>query len=259
MDSRIGEPLFFGDVREPLFGCLHSPSADARDAAVILPAAGHEYVSSHRTVRQLAIRLASQGCAALRVDLYGCGDSAGAKDSGTLERWAADAAAATGYLRARAPHARLHLVGLRLGASLATLCGAGICGLESVVLWDPVFRGADYLAQGVRLHQRRFSTRQSPHDAEPIEILGYALSAQLVHELKVLDLGTLEAPPAPRALIVTTGAQSGTAPLTRRLAEIGAKAQAREVEAPDLWTGDGHVAIVPTAFIQIVAEWIAGT
>ena len=87
MDPRLGEPLFFGPAAAPLFGCLHHASTThVAHATLILPAGGHEYLSSHRSVRQLALRLAERGCTALRMDLSGCGDAGGAKDSGEIGR-----------------------------------------------------------------------------------------------------------------------------------------------------------------------------
>jgi len=261
MDPRVGEPLLFGLGPERLFGCLHAvPAAPATQAALILPPAGHEYLSAHRSVRQLALRLADRGCTTLRMDLRGCGDAGGEKDSGNLAQWCEDAEQGLQLLAERAPGAALHVIGLRLGASLAALLGAQRARagrpLASLTLWDAVVEGGDYLRAGLALQQARHGMRQGADDDGPREVLGYRWSAALVDELRSLRLTTLKPAPAARVLLIDTRAALLT-PLADHWRALGAALDSRHLEAPDLWSGDGQVALIPTAVLQAITDWLA--
>jgi len=72
-------PFYFGAPGKELFGCLHAPEPDCcLDCGVVVcQPFGHEYVNSHRALRQLAKRLVDAGFPVLRFDYYGCGDSRG--------------------------------------------------------------------------------------------------------------------------------------------------------------------------------------
>lgn len=260
MDPRVGEPLLFGMDGEPLFGCLHTPSSTpVTAAALLLPAAGHEYLSSHRSLRQLALRLAERGCLALRMDFRGCGDSSGAQDSGGLAHWRDDAEQGLQLLAARAPGARLHVLGLRLGASIAAQVGAQRAAaqrpLAAVALWDPVMAGDDYLRAALRLQMSRHSMRQQAADPGPFEVLGHRWSRSLVAELRALVVADLRPAPAARLLLVDTCKAYGEA-LGAAWRALGADFEYRAIEAPDLWAGDGQVALIATGVVQAMVDWL---
>src|SRR5512143_1046286 len=139
-------PFFFGEAAEPLLG-LHHPAGGARPRRVgvaFLNPFGDEYLRAHRPLRQLADRLASCGFDVLRFDYFGCGDSAGDDEQGRIRRWLQDAAAAVEELEALSGSARVALIGVRLGASLAVELAARRPGVEQLVLWDPVADGSRY-------------------------------------------------------------------------------------------------------------------
>lgn len=259
MQDRPGEALYFGASDAPLFGCLHAPAgADIAHAALLLPPAGHEYLGAHRSLRQLALRLAEHGCLALRMDFHGCGDSSGAKDSGNLAQWCDDADQGLALLRARAPHAALHLVGVRLGASVAARVAARrantAAALASVALWDPVSDGNDYLRAALELHRARHGQRQAAQDSGPFEVLGHGLSRQLVSELHAWQLADVTPAPAARVLLLDTRGTLDAAPAAHWRA-LGAQVTQQTVSAPDLWSGDGQVALIPTNVVQAIAAW----
>lgn len=260
MDPRLGEPLLFGLDSEPLFGCLHTPSsAPVTDAALLLPAAAHEYLSSHRSLRQLALRLAERGCLSLRMDLRGCGDSSGAKDSGCLAQWRDDAEQGLQLLAERAPGARLHVIGLRLGASIAAQLGvrraAAQRPLAGLALWDPVLDGGQYLGAALGLQMSRHGMRQSAEDAGPFEVIGHRWSRTLADELRELVLADFDHAPAARLLLVDTCATQSQA-LAAHWRELGADIEYRAMQAPDLWAGDGQVALIASGVVLAIADWL---
>ena len=260
MDLRVGEPLFFGSDQARLFGCVHRPTAmPITHAALLLPAAGHEYASSHRSLRQLAVRLAERGCLALRMDMRGCGDSSGEKDSGDLGQWHEDAEHGLELLTECAPGADLRVVGLRLGASIALELGARRAAtgqpLTALALWDPVLDGAEYLHAALSLQERRHGMRQQAEDRGPFEVMGHRWSSALADELRNLLLGDSGPAPAAKLLRVDTRAALDS-DFGERWRTQGVALAHRAMQAPDLWSGDGQVALIPTAVVQTLAEWL---
>ena len=115
---------YFAAGDSACFGWLHHAPAAAQAgiAAVVCPPIGHEYTRSHRTLRHLADRLAAAGVPTLRFDYHGTGDSPGSDLEGArLDRWQQDIAAAIAHVRAQAGCERVCLVGVRLGAALASM------------------------------------------------------------------------------------------------------------------------------------------
>jgi uncharacterized protein len=145
-------PLFFGTSDRPLFGVYHPPrTRDGRAHAVVLCyPAGQEYMRAHRAFRQLAILLSRAGFPVLRFDYYSTGDSGGDADAGSLDGWVGDIGTAIDEVRDTAAVREVSLVGLRLGAWLAASVQARRTDVRSVVLWDPVSQGADYIVDLLR-------------------------------------------------------------------------------------------------------------
>src|SRR5262245_58358584 len=103
---------------------------------------GAEAQQSHRLYRVLAEQLEQSGFTVLRFDYSGTGDSAGGPESATISRWIADIATAAEELGRAAPGTRLVAVGLRLGATLASLATArSAVRARHLVLWDPIVDG----------------------------------------------------------------------------------------------------------------------
>ena len=115
--------FYFGAGERRLLGCYHE--AERVDGvAVLCQPFAHEYTRAYACFRHLAARLARAGLSAFRFD-YGCtGDSAGNYEHATIEEWLRDVAAAITEARSRRRTARVALIGLRLGATLAEYSGA---------------------------------------------------------------------------------------------------------------------------------------
>ena len=202
------KPFFFGDSQRPLLGLHHPPSRGARRrcAVVICNPFGQEYLRAHRALSELAHRLADGGFHVLRFDYYGCGDSAGESHEGTIEQWLRDIGAAADEVREASGSARVALVGLRLGASLAALLAAERKDIEHLVLWDPILDGAAYLRElqssqeaWLRDHAHRGSP---PRSAEPPrEALGFPIAPGVAASLDRLRLSG-ESWPASQVLVV---------------------------------------------------------
>jgi alpha/beta superfamily hydrolase len=96
-------PFRFRGGRGALFGVLHEPEAGRPNRRAMLMCApfGQEAIRSQRLFRVIAERLARAGCATLRFDHFGTGDSDGDERDASLAAWIADVPEADMELRRR--------------------------------------------------------------------------------------------------------------------------------------------------------------
>jgi len=198
----------FGEAHEPLLGLYHPPagSSPRRHGVVLLNPFGQEYLRAHRTLRQLAERLAQSGFHTLRFDYFGCGDSAGEDHEVRLSRGLDDVEAAVEELEELSGSPRPILVGLRLGAVLALRFASRSPAVEALVLWDPVRDGRGYLEELTAVHQvwmrEHARKRQPPAPGPPEELLGFPLPEALRREIESVDLTGHRSSPARKTLVL---------------------------------------------------------
>jgi pimeloyl-ACP methyl ester carboxylesterase len=250
------QPLYFGTPDARLFGCYHTASGvrPADHGVLLCGPVGHEYMACHRTVRQLAMRLAQAGRPVLRFDFYGSGDSAGDHADGSLSRWLRDISEAITELERRQGHTGVSIIGLRLGATLALLHGHDREAAErhALVLWDPIVSGRLYVAELMAHQRERFGNTDGQ------EVLGFPFPIELRRELEGIELLPIRAPRARRVLIIETGAvRSETRALESRIREAGSVVEYRHFDMPPIWD-DSHKTAVPNIVIQFVASWMRG-
>jgi pimeloyl-ACP methyl ester carboxylesterase len=134
-------PLYLGTKERRLFA-VYEPAAvkDRRTrAAVLCYPWGAEYAYAHRTMRQLAVKLSASGFHTLRFDYFGTGDSGGEDSEATPASAEADVESAIEGLQDIVGAARVALIGLRLGATLAARAAVRRKeSVEALVLWDPI-------------------------------------------------------------------------------------------------------------------------
>jgi len=253
-------PFYFGSEDKQLFGCYQKPQERVnRDCAVLIcQPMGHEYIYCHRALRQLSTRLANAGFPVLRFDFYGCGDSLGEGEDGTVAQWLRDVSTAIAEVKARAGVDRVCLVGVRLGASLAFAAAAQRMDVDSLVLWDPVVLGSVYLDELASLqkqamkHRRRQSWTRS---GLPTEVIGFPLPTRLRTELEQLDLLTIACGTQSSVLAINTWDSDNVAldhfVRTHRMAF-----EYRKLQAPKIWrpTIDGNL-LVPSQLLQEIVTW----
>jgi pimeloyl-ACP methyl ester carboxylesterase len=141
--------LYFGSAGRQLFGAYHAPgtATAGRGAALLCPPWGPEYFVSHGIFRRLAVRLSNVGYHVLRFDYYGTGDSAGERHDGDLATWQDDGSAAIDELKDISGEAAVVVVGVRLGAVIGWRLAVSRPEVRSLVMWDPVISGSDYLLE----------------------------------------------------------------------------------------------------------------
>jgi pimeloyl-ACP methyl ester carboxylesterase len=228
---------------------------------------GREYISSHRAIRQLALRLSNAGFHVLRFDFYGCGDSAGNAEQGEICQWVADISTAIGEIRSRSGLVKVCLVGCRLGGTLAVMAGAERGDIGGLVLWDAVVSGKSYVEELIALHQallQRFPTKPKReaidgalHRGVLTEILGFALTDFMRTELQKIDLLAIRQKPANDILLVESNDIPGEGQLAEHLKNLNAHLETQHLPSPQIWTQDSFKALVPNQILQAVVSWIS--
>lgn len=177
-------PFFFGSPQRRLFGAYEAPRAAAGARAVLLCYPwGQEYIRAHRSMRRLASLLSRGGLHALRFDYFGTGDSMGSSREVSVSGWEQDIDTALEELRETSQVARVALVGLRLGATLAAQVAARNKEIvERLILWDPIVSGPEYV-QELLSHARPGSA-----DSQVREVHGFPLTNEFAEELRELHL-----------------------------------------------------------------------
>lgn len=184
-------PFFFGSSIQPLYGVYHPQKAKQmrQEAILLCPPFGQEYMRSHRAYRQLAMLLTKQGFPVMRFDYRGTGDSSGNVEDATLEGWLDDIGAAIEELKETAGVEKIHIVGLRLGALLASAASAKKLTNGKLVLWDPVISGNAYDAELQGEMAAEGASVCNHVDGEgTLHFNGFPLVKRLRNDLSTLDL-----------------------------------------------------------------------
>ena len=257
-------PFYFGASDKPLFGCYHEPhSGQTRSCAVVIcQPIGHEYVNSHRALRQLAVRLADSGFPVLRFDYFGCGDSSGDSAEGRISQWLDDLSQAILEIKRRTNLSVLCMVGLRLGATLSLMAATQRSDVTNLVLWDPVVKGRDYLEGLISFQKEMLRFRPKPKKNEklkwPKDIIGFPVTSDLYEDIDGIDLLAIPRRPAGNVLIVETDVAPILSSLKDALEKTGTRVSLQRVDAPQIWlpTVDGSL-LVPGPVLQTMISWIS--
>ncbi|MEZ5730414.1 MAG: alpha/beta hydrolase [Burkholderiaceae bacterium] len=265
-DGIPAQALYFGTPKRPLFGWLHPaaspPDGTAPSHGVVLCAPfGYEAVCAHRSLRHLAQASAARGLPTLRFDYDGVGDSAGAElDEGRVDAWVESVRAAIESLRARTGVERVHLAGLRFGATLAALAADGREDVATLVAIAPVVRGRAYLRElrALQIASGRGDAEIAPDGVDTVrEVLGMPIGPGTWQSMGEIDL----VPMAGRAVREIMVLERPGMPGERRwLSALEAADVALTIRVADDYEGmmlDPQDTVVPRAMIDSVADWLA--
>jgi alpha-beta hydrolase superfamily lysophospholipase len=269
--NAFAQPLYFKSGDNDLFGWLHQPNQpfEPRLGVVICGPFGYESICAHRGVREFAEGIVAAGIPTLRFDYLGTGDSADSNDSDDhVKLWTRDVIAAIHELRSRTGVERICLLGIRLGALLATLAATECNTVEALILIGPVVSGKRYVRElrtaqlaGIAL------AGTAPADGSPeagrnnsgaLEAGGFSLSAATLQSLVAADLLTATPPPVSSMLILDNdklpSAHRWAEALTHSAVELEYRSLPGLIEmamtAPQF-------AVVPHAMIETSRHWLA--
>lgn len=231
-----------------------APSQTVRGALLFVAPFAEEMNKSRRMVALTAAALAERGFLTLRIDLRGCGDSAGLLAHATWNDWIDDLLVAWSWLYERAPGAPRWLWSLRAGALLAGATLPRLDAAAGLLMWQPVLSGKQHLAQFLRLRvaadafaiadtsarATSAALMQALNAGTPVDVAGYRLPPAIALPLAAADL-TL--PTAVRD-VVWLEVDPGTAPAilpasATRIGQwqaAGQPVRARAVGGPPFWT-----------------------
>ena len=197
---------FFGKPETPLFGVYHAPRGGQKNrssqrAVVICPPVGQEYLRSHWSLRMLATQLARKGIHVFRFDYRGIGDAAGSvEEVGSLNIWTDSICQAIDHVKSETSVSSVMLIGQRLGGLLASMTAIERADINSLVLWESVIDGREYLDQLRQMHAQMLDLwvckMKTPNDDQFEEILGSLYHRDLIREVEQtkLDLGKVIQP-----------------------------------------------------------------
>jgi uncharacterized protein len=247
-------PFYFGDRRRRLFGIFEPAGVTSvgKRAAVLCYPWGAEYVHAHRAMRQLAVRLSAAGIDTLRFDYFGTGDSAGEMVEADLAGWETDIELAIEELRDMVGSARVTLIGLRLGATLAARVAARRPGdVDTLVLWDPIQSGMDYLTS--------LGAAEAPSAfGPPLVVHGFPLTVGMHRDLRAIALAPPLAPPCARELTLITDRGNPRATAAEPPGGSRARSDATEfMSGVSPWIEDpDKIGAVPVQVIQRIVHWL---
>lgn len=236
---------------------LHRPRAGPLVGAVVhVHAFAEEMNKSRRMVALQSRQFAQAGYAVLRMDLAGCGDSAGDFGQATWADWIEDVRRAVDWVAAETGH-QPWLWGHRLGSLLCMdVVAAAAMASPKLLFWQPAPVGRTLLQQFRRLHiagaflrstggaakeGRADGSRTAAAGAggEPEVIAGYTLHAQLASGIEAATLRAGATPTTSAWLEVTSRTPTELLPLTRRHVEewraAGHEVFAEAVAGPAFW------------------------
>jgi exosortase A-associated hydrolase 2 len=147
-------PFFFDGNGYRLFGVIHDPEIKPNGRGFVFchPFA-EEKLWAHRVFVNFARILSQEGYFVFRFDYMGNGDSEGDFSDSSVETQLSDIKAAVAWLQTNRPvEAGTGLLGLRFGASLASIAAEREKNLSIVVLWEPITNCAKYMKELLRIN-----------------------------------------------------------------------------------------------------------
>ena len=184
-------PFYFGPD-DALFGVYHPAIGPSREHAVLIaPPPMNENLRSHFALRLMALTLAESGHDVLRFDYFGTGSSKSDIRSASVSEWSNNLSAAADELESHCNATKMSVVAVRFAARLATALTARR-RIRSLVLWDPVLDGGDWLRslhRGQQDFEGLFSHKVPIDDHE---IMGYITNPSFEDELAALHAVEIE-------------------------------------------------------------------
>lgn len=257
--------FYFGDPSRRIFGASESARvASSRPKAVVLCyPMGQEQLRAHRAFRNLSMRLSKAGWHVLRFDYYGCGDSAGESDEGDIDQWMSDVVTAIEQARLTHGLAKVSLIGLRLGATLATLVSSQRDDIDQLVLWDPILDGRGYLEEQSATHRAWLARRTelcwepSKQDDEVPQVLGFPLTNRIRKTLEEIDLLRLSKRPARNVLIIRADENQDARLLEAHLRELGCNVEYQCLPEAKIWLRlTMSQRVVPNQTLERIVAWL---
>ncbi|HMZ07640.1 MAG TPA: alpha/beta hydrolase [Anaerolineales bacterium] len=180
-------PFYVEMGRDVLLAWCHLPEQPVDHAVLICPPVGHEFINSYRGLRHLADGFARKGIVAFRMEYQGVGDSSGLDtDPDRIQKWLASIERVYKFIKDTCGVKRISLVGLRMGATLATLVSNRL-EIEALCLWEPVTEGRRYIREMLAL-QRTGENADQDVDSTSLEGGGFVITRETMNDILALSM-----------------------------------------------------------------------
>jgi uncharacterized protein len=208
-------PFYFGEQGRQLFGVFHSPEDCTRKTAFVFchPYA-EEKLWAHRSYVSLARNLATHGYPVLRFDFMGHGDSMGDFANGDIHSRINDVSRGIEQILSLSGADSIALFGLRFGGTLAALAAERCPEVSSLVLWQPIVDGGQYMQEVLRsnlstqmavygrVQTNRKELVEQMRNGASIDVDGYPLTGRMYDQAEQVHLDQREVNRSIPALIV---------------------------------------------------------
>jgi pimeloyl-ACP methyl ester carboxylesterase len=242
-------------------GWMHPGKTDR--GIVICNPYGHESGWCQRGVRRLAEQLCASGFHVLRFDYRDTGDSAQANgECNPLETAPLDICAAVAQLRAWSGVQHVTLLGLRLGATFATLA-AREASADELILLAPVTSGRIYLRELKALRLGWLENLSVPVRAaqldSPFNVIGYLYDDTFCEQFSRLDLAreiSATPPNALRRVLVCETRIGANQTLVDQFAELGIRVERTPFDGYKDFVQEAALSLIPKTTFAHINQWM---
>ncbi len=263
------ETFYFGDSSKLLFGAYHPANGqkDRNVGIIICNPIINEYLRCHRAFVRLASLLAAEGFHVLRFDYYGCGDSLGESEEGSLSEWISDISTAINELKNGTGVSHICLIGLRMGASMSLLAAENRNDIDAIILWESIVNGDEYIQELNKLHLERAKSKgyrsqvnKNAGKHKHREILGFPITDLLLKELQDIDLLSLKENPANKLLLLSNCDDYDRRDLSNHLKTLDADIDEMDISSSRIWLegdNEAYTGLVPAPLLQNIVTWVS--
>lgn len=264
-------PFFLRNGDYSLFAVLHEPVAEpSGEAFVFCHPLAEEKLWAHRVFVSYARHLAAIGHTVLRFDLMGNGDSDGDFSRSSVATGLSDIRCAVNEVRRRSETVRLHLLGLRFGATLAALAAEQAAEIDKLILWAPIIDGERYMQEMLRINLATQTAvyRELRHDrvqlvemmqqGQTVNVDGYELAHPLYSEAALIKLAADRKHHVGPCLVVHIDRQPGRpAAETQKLASTYQQGTHEFAQEEPFWKeiATSYLRGAPNLF-AVTAQWL---
>jgi exosortase A-associated hydrolase 2 len=199
MTNSPREHYFIHHDDERLYA-VHFKGIEDKGAVLMLQPFGDEAIKARRVLFDLAMTLSHRGVDVLLVDYCGTGNSSGDFETVSLDTLKRDVGIAIEAFQQRTSKQNFILLGLRLGATLASLVAEESSRVSQLILLDPVVAPLEFIRDSLRANlatqmmifgkvlYKRDVLEQRILEGESVDVFGFPMTKMFYESCSALDL-----------------------------------------------------------------------